>query len=80
MARFNVTNDKVCQKFGKNCVKTLKKGKFWDFCQFRCQLDFFFIRKTAIISSEKPTGQRSSAMLSVFHILIHEVYRRFDKY
>ena len=40
----------------------------------------FFIRKTAMISAEKPTGQRSSAMLSVFHILFHEVYRRFDKY
>ena len=38
-----------------------------------------FIWKTEIISLEKPTGQRNSAMLSVFNISIHEVCRKFDK-
>ena len=48
------------------------------FVIFGVKLRFFHL-KTAIISSEKPTGQRISAVLSVFHILIHEVYRKFDK-
>ena len=33
----------------------------------------------AIISSEKPIGQQISAMVSVFNILIHEIYRKYDK-
>ena len=41
--------------------------------------EMFFIQKTTIISSEKLTGQQIPAMLSVFTILIHEVYRKFDK-
>ena len=60
-------------------LKTLKIGKFWVFCLFRFQFDIFFIEKTAIISSGKPTGQQIPAMLSVFNILIHEVYRKRDK-
>ena len=39
----------------------------------------FFIRKSANISSEKPTGQRISAMLSVFNILIHDIFRKLEK-
>ena len=60
-------------------LKTWKIGKFWVFCLFRFQFDIFFIEKTAIISSGKPTGQQIPAMLSVFNILIHEVYRKRDK-
>ena len=54
-------------------------GNFGYFCHFRCQFEMFFIWKTAIISSEKPTEQRSPAMLRVFNILIHEIYRKFDE-
>ena len=73
----------------------MKSGKFLNFCLFRCQFEtfsiekgnklfendfcFFLIWKTAIIFSEKPTGQQTSAMLIVFNILLHEVYQKFDK-
>ena len=53
--------------------------KYWVFCLFRCLLGFFFNLKTAINSSEKPTGQQICAMLGVSNILIHEVCRKFDK-
>ena len=35
--------------------------------------------ETAIIASEKPTGQQPSAMLSGFNIQSHEFYRKIDK-
>ena len=31
------------------------------------------------MSPEKPIGQRISAMLSIFNILIHEVYRKINE-
>ena len=33
----------VCRNRGRNCIKTLKIGKFWVFCRFWCQLEIFFI-------------------------------------
>ena len=54
----------------------MKIGKFGDFCHFRYQFEIFFIWKTAISSSEKPTGQKTSAILSISNILIHEVYTK----
>ena len=41
LALFNVPVDEVCRKFEKKCIKSLKIGKFWDFCQFRCQFGHF---------------------------------------
>ena len=76
---FNFPIYEVRRKFDKNCIKTLKFGKFWVFCHFQFQFDIFFIWKTAIISSEKPTVQLILVMLSVFNILIHDVYREKDK-
>ena len=29
----------------KKCIKSLKNGKFWDFCNIRCQFENFFIGK-----------------------------------
>ena len=52
---------------------------FVAFCHFRGHFEILFILKTAIISSEKPTGQRVGALLSVFNILIHDIYRKIDK-
>ena len=54
-----------------------KREKFCVFCQFRCQFEIGFILKTAIISSEKPTGQQLCAMLSIFELLIQEVCQKF---
>ena len=51
----------------------------WKILEFLVSNWDFFGGNTAIISSENPTGQQTSAMLSVFNILIHEVYRKFDK-
>ena len=39
----------------------------------------YFHLENAIISSEKSIGQRIPVILSVFNILIHEVYRKFDQ-
>ena len=67
---------KMWQKIPKNSEK---RKRFGIFVIFGVNLRFFFNWKTAIISSEKPTGQRTSAMLSILNIIIHEVYRKFDK-
>ena len=40
---FNIPIYEVCRKFDKNCIKTLKFGKFWVFCHFRFEFDIFFI-------------------------------------
>ena len=32
---FNIPIYEVCRKFDKNCIETLKIGKFWAFCHFR---------------------------------------------
>ena len=71
------SNARSLSKLWRKIIKTLKIGNFWDFCHFLCQFEIFSIGKH--ISSEMPTGQRISAMLSVFNILIYEVYRKFDK-
>ena len=39
----------------------------------------FIYLENSFISSEKPPGQRTSAILSIFNILIHEIYQKFDK-
>ena len=76
----NILIHEVYRKFDKNRIKAWKIGTFLViFLHFQCQFEIFFIWKTAFISSEKPTEQRIRAMLSVFNILIHEVYRKFDK-
>ena len=36
----------VCRKFDKNCIKTLKIGKFWVFCHFRFQFDIFHLENS----------------------------------
>ena len=43
------------------------------------EFEIFFIRKTAIIFPEMPTGQRICDLLNVFNILIHDIYRKIDK-
>ena len=52
---FNTPIHEVCQNFNKNCIKTMKNGKFSVFCHFRCQFEIFFIWKTVISSWGKPT-------------------------
>ena len=74
---FNVPIHGVCRSFDRNCLKTLKKGKFWVFGYFRCHFETFCIRITAMNSSEKPTGQQYCFLLT--NIPIHEVCRKFDK-
>ena len=46
---------------------------------FRCHFEIFSIGKQQLPFVNKSTGQQVSAMLSVFNILIHKVYRKFDK-
>ena len=58
--------------------KNVKKRKLSGVCHFRCQFETFYFYKTAIMSSEKPAGERSSAILSSFKILIHKNYQKFD--
>ena len=52
-----------------------EKWSFGLFVIFGVNLRFFFFSKTAIIATEKPTGQQNIAMLSVFNLLILEVLR-----
>ena len=60
-------------------MKILKNRNSGVFCNFRCQFEIFgVIWETATIFSEMPAGQPISAMLGVFNLLIHEVYRKFD--
>ena len=59
--------------------KKVEKRKTLGFLSFSVSMRFFFIGKTAIIFSEKPTGQQISAILGVFNIVILEVYRRTDE-
>ena len=40
---FNVPINKVRQKFGKSCKKSLKNGKVLGFCRFWCQFGTFSI-------------------------------------
>ena len=58
--------------------KNVEKWKISGVCHFRCQFETFYFYKTAIISSEMPAGEPSSAILSSFKILIHENYQKFD--
>ena len=76
---FNIPINEVSRKFDKKLIKTLKIGKFWVFCHFRFQYNIFSIQKTASIPPEKPTGQQIPDILTVPNILIHQVYRKFDK-
>ena len=69
----------VCRNRDRNCIKTLKIGKFWVFVTFGFNLRPFSLRKKKIIFSEKPTGQLIRATLTVFNILINEVLSKFDK-
>ena len=73
---FSTTNS--VKILGNNCTKTLKIESFRVFFNFRVNLRLFHSEK-ATISSEKHTGQQIGAMLRIFSILIHEVYRRFNK-
>ena len=50
--------------------KTFENWKF---------LGFLSIGILATIYSEKPNGQQISTMLSIFSILFHEVYQKFDE-
>ena len=46
---FNILIHDVYRKNDKNCIKTLKVQKFWNFCHFFGNFSF---KKTAFISSE----------------------------
>ena len=48
---YNIPIHRVCRNFDRNCIKTLKLGKFSVLFHFRCQFEICSIRKTAIISS-----------------------------
>ena len=48
---FNIPIFEVYQNVNTNCIKTLKLVKVRVFCDFRCQLETFFTRETAFISS-----------------------------
>ena len=64
------------QKIDKICVKKLKIKEY----RFFVILWALFFQKPAFISSSKTTGQRLLALLTVFNILIHEVYRKLYKH
>ena len=76
---FQHSNLRSLSKFWQKLHETFENWKNLNFLSHSVSIWYIFIWKTALISSEKPTGQRIPAMLSVFNILIHEVYRKFDK-
>ena len=76
---FNILVHEVYRQIGKSCIKTSEIGNFLVFCQIRCHFEMFFNLKTAINSSEKPTGQQTLSVMNVCNITIHEVCHKFDK-
>ena len=72
---FNILIHDVYRKNDKNCIKTLKVEKFWNFCHFFGNFSF----KKPHLSHQNTIGQRIRALLNVFNILIHDVYRKNDK-
>ena len=71
-------NSQICRNFKKNCIKTFKVEKFWVFCIFGVNLSNFHL-KTAINSSEKPTGQHTLSLLTLFNVAIYKERRKFEK-
>ena len=60
--------------------KKFENGNFGFFVIFGVNLrDFSSRKKTAIISSKKPTGQRICDFPNVFNILIYDIYQKIDK-
>ena len=79
---FNVPIYEVCRKFDKNCLKPLKNGKIWIFCLFLCHFEIFFITKQPLSLRKSLLDNKtysSCATLSVFNIVMREIYRNFDQ-
>ena len=72
---FNILIHDVYRKNDKNCIKTLKVEKFWNFCHFFGNFSF----KKPHLSIKNTIGQRIRALLNVFNILIDDVYRKNGK-
>ena len=72
---FNILIHDVYRKNDKNCIKTLKVEKFWNFCHFFGNFSF----KKPHLSLQNTIGQRIRALLNVFNILIDDVYRKNGK-
>ena len=72
---FNILIHDVYRKNDKNCIKTLKVEKFWNFCHFFGNFSF----KKPHLSHQNTIGQRIRALLNVFNILIDDVYRKNGK-
>ena len=64
------------QRQWKNLEKIPKSLRF---LSFSVSIGDIFFQKTATISSNKPNGQRISAMLNIFSIVIHEDCGNYDK-
>ena len=64
-----------CRKNDKNCIKTLKVKKIWNFSHFFGNFSF----KKPHVSLQNTIGQRIRALLNVFNILIDDVYRKNGK-
>ena len=73
------SNQRNLSKIWQEMCKNFEKWNSLGFLSFSVSIWDFVNWKTEIISTEKPTGQQTSTMLSVFNILIHEFYRNFDK-
>ena len=71
----NLQNYEFFQKIDEKRVKILKKETFWIFATFGDYLKFFHLKNSNYLFG-KPTGKQRSALLSVFHILIHDVYEK----
>ena len=72
---FNILIHDVYRKNDKNCIKTLKVEKFWNFCHFFGNFSF----KKPHLSLQNTNGQRTRALLNVLNILIDDVYRKMAK-
>ena len=68
----------VCRQLGK-IQKTLKVGKFWGFLSISVLIWDLFHFENNIQLFIKASGQWICALLNVFNILIHGVFRKIDE-
>ena len=76
---FQYSNPRNRSKIWQKLHKIFKNCKISSFVSFSMSIWNFSIRKTALIFSEKTTGQLIFASLNVLNILSHDFYLNFDK-
>ena len=74
--RFQHSNPRSLSKIWQKLHKNVKNRKILKFYHFWGNFSFW---KNAFISLKNTIGQRVRALLNVFNILIHDVYRKNDK-